>query len=511
MDLTTFVIDYNLSFPLFALSTIIFILLIVKQTKPLFFKNKENLPPGPPRLPIIGNLHQIAGDRPHVSIASFAKNYGPLISLRFGKQLVVVASSPEAAMGILKTQDHLLSSRVVPVSMKQAHLLPHSLMWSECNQTWKTLRTLCQTELFSGKSLEAHSILRNEKLSQLLDFLRKKQGQVINIEDVVFITLFNTLSSIIFGKDLLDLNDEHGTHNGLKESLHKLLELSGSTIDLGSFYPMLERFDLNGIRRGTMKQFDKIFSYWEDIIEERRARVNSSSWSSGQAHSFLDRLLENNFSNNQINQLITELFIAGTNTTTSMVIWTMSELVRHQQVMSKIEQEMKKEINSHEITNFQLSKLNYLQACIKEAFRLQPPVPLLLPHMAVETCEVMNYKIPKNSKVFVNVWAMGRDSKIWDEPLSFKPERFMDSRLDFKGQNFELIPFGSGRRMCPGLPSGVVSLEFILASLIREFDWALPDSDDPLKLDMNGKFGMALKRVMPLKLIFKQKQAYQYA
>ncbi|KAL8196702.1 hypothetical protein R6Q57_024579 [Mikania cordata] len=186
-----------------------------------------------------------------------------------------------------------------------------------------------------------------------------------------------------------------------------------------------------------------------------------------------------------------ELLLAGTNTTTSMVTWAMSELVRHQEIKSKIGEEMQKEINTHEITNIQLSKLNYLQAFIKEAFRLQPPVPLLLPHMAVETCEVMDYKIPKNSKIFVN------------------PERFLDSKHDFKGQEFELIPFGSGRRMCPGWPSGFRSLEFILISLIREFDWTLPNGDNPLLFDMNEKFGMALHRVIPLKLILKQKHLYQ--
>ncbi|KAL8260131.1 hypothetical protein R6Q59_028084, partial [Mikania micrantha] len=455
---------------------------------------RENLPPTPPQLPIIGNLHQVDGDRPHVSLANLAKTYGPLMSLHFGQQLVVVASSPEAAMQILKTKDHLLSSRVVPNSVKQEHLLPHSIMWSECNQTWKTLRALCRTELFSAKALEAQSRLRNEKLHKLLDFLHKKQGEVIDIKDVVFITLFNTLTSIIFGKDFLDLNDEHGTRNGLKVSLLKVLELA-TKLDLASFYPILERFDLHGIRRGTMKQFDKIFACWEDLIEERRVQVNSSTWSSNQANTFLDTLLENRFTNNQINQFITELLLAGANTTTSMVTWAMSELVRHQEIKSKIEEEMQKEINTHEITNIQLSKLNYLQAFIKEAFRLHPPVPLLLPHMAVETCEVMNYKIPKNSKIFVNVWAMGRDPKIWDEPLSFKPERFLDSKHDFKGQDFELIPFGSGRRMCPGWPSGFRSLEFILTSLIREFDWTLPNGDDPLLLDMNEKFGMALHKI----------------
>ncbi|KAI3774364.1 hypothetical protein L1987_48916 [Smallanthus sonchifolius] len=340
-------------------------------------------------------------------------------------EIVVVASSPEAAMGILKTQDRLLSSRIVPTAFQQASLIPHSLIWSECNPTWKSLRTLCRAELFSAKALEAHSRLRQEKLGNLLDFLRKQQGQVIDAEDVVFTTLFNTLSTIIFGKDLLDFKEEHGTQDKLKESLRTIIEYGGRVKDLGFFFPMLDRFDLHGIRKGTMKEFNKAFAYWEDIIEERRVQVNSSTWSSEQAQSFLDRMLENGFSNNQINQMVMELFIAGTNTTTSTVMWAMTELVRHKEVMSKIEEEMKKEFNSDQITNSEISKLTYLQACIKENFRLHPPVPLLLPHMAEETCE---------------------------------------------------------------------------------FDWAIPNGEDPSTLDMDDKFGIALKRKTPLNLIFKQKQ-----
>ncbi|KAI3731333.1 hypothetical protein L1987_62521 [Smallanthus sonchifolius] len=427
------------------------------------------------------------------------------MSLRFGKQLVVIASTPEAAMGVLKTQDRFLSSRVVPTAFQQPSLLPHSLIWSECNQTWKNLRTLCRTEMFSAKALEAQSILREEKIGHMLDFLRSKQGHVINIEDVVFTTLFNTLSSIIFAKDLIDLKDDYGSRDELKATLHNVIEFGGRIIDFGSFYPILERFDLHGIRKGTMKEFLKAFSYWECIIEERRSQVKSSTWSSEQAQSFVDRLLENGFSNNQIHQLVTELFVAGTNTTTSTVVWVMSELVRHQEVMSKINDEMKREIKSDKINTSHLSKLPYLQASIKEAMRLHPPVPLVLPHMAVDTCEVMGYTIPKNTKVFVNLWAMGRDPKVWDDPLSFKPERFMGSKLDYKGQDFELLPFGSGRRMCPGLPSGMKSVEFILASLVHEFNWALPNGDDPSKLDMNNKFGIAMRREKPLKLVFKRK------
>ncbi|KAI7731098.1 hypothetical protein M8C21_026404, partial [Ambrosia artemisiifolia] len=499
-----FITDNNLSFPLFVLSTISFIFFIVKQIKSLSSKSLKNLPPGPPKLPIIGNLHQV-GTKPHISFADISREYGPLVSLSLGKQLVVIASTPEAAMGILKTQDRFLSSRDVPTAFKQPSLLPHSLIWSECNQTWKNLRTLCRTEMFSAKALEAQSTLREEKIARMLDFLHSKQGEVIHIEDVVFTTLFNTLSSIIFAKDLIDLKDDYGRSDELKATLHKVIQFGGRVIDFGSFFPNLEGFDLHGIKKGTMKQFLKAFSYWEYIIEERRSQVNSSTWLSGQTQTFVDRLLENGFSNNQIHQLVTELFVAGTNTTTSTVVWVMSELVRHQEVMLKLDDEMKKEIKSDKLNPTHISKLPYLQACIKETMRLHPPVPLLLPHMAADTCEVLGYTVPKNTKVFVNLWAMGRDPKVWDDPLSFKPERFMGIKTDFKGQDFELLPFGSGRRMCPGLPSGTKSVEFILASLIHEFSWFLPNGGDPSKLDMNSKFGIAMKREIPLKLIFKRK------
>lgn len=492
----------NLPFPLFILSTTFFLIFIFKLSSS---KNVKNLPPGPPKLPIIGNLHQ-ASDKPHVFTAKFAKKYGPLISLKLGKQCLVVASTPEAAMAILKTQDRLLSSRVVPTAFQQESLIPHSLIWSDCNQTWKTLRTLCRTEMFSAKALGSQSRLREEKIGKLLDFLHEKQGQVMNIEDVVFTTLFNTLTTIVFGKDLLDLKDEDGSiRDGLKDSVRKIIENGGRVIDYGTFFPVLDRFDLQGLRKGTMKLYKKIFVYWKHIIEERRALVNSSTWSSEKAECFLDRLLENGFSNDQVDQVVTELFVAGTNTTTSSVVWSMTELVKNKEVLSKIVEEMEKEIKTDRITHSQLSKLPYLQATIKEVMRLHPPVPLLLPHRAAETCEVMNYTIPKDAKVLVNLWAMGRDPNLWDDPLSFKPERFIGSKLDYKGQDFELLPFGSGRRMCPGLPSGMMSLELVLATLIHEFDWVLPNGDDPSKIDMNEKFGIAMKRENPLKLIFKHK------
>ncbi|KVI04739.1 cytochrome P450 [Cynara cardunculus var. scolymus] len=471
----------------FILFALLFLLFIMKHIKLISFRKLKNLPPGPPKWPIIGNLHQL-GEKPHVTVTKFAKEYGPLISLHLGKQLLVVATSPEAAMGILKTQDRVLSSRIAPSAFNHASLLPYSLIWSECNERWKTLRTICRAEMFSNKAIESHSRLREEKVGDMLDFLRSKQGQMVNIGEVVYTTVFNSISGILFSKDLLDLKDENEACGGLKKSLEKVLEHLGKT-DLSDFYPIFRSLDLQGISKGFTKHSKELFSIWEVMIKERRSQIASSTWSSEDARSFLDRLIENEFSDSQINQLLNELFIAGTDTTTTTLEWAMAELLRNKEARSKLEQELRKEINYDKITESQISKLSYLQACIKETLRLHAPGPFLIPHRAFQTCEVMGYTIPENTELFINIWGISRDPKIWDDPLSFKPERFLGANLDFISQDFKFIPFGAGRRMCPGLPSAIKSIELILATLIHGFNWVLPNGEDLTKLDMNDKFG----------------------
>ncbi|KAJ9553228.1 hypothetical protein OSB04_017273 [Centaurea solstitialis] len=503
MDMIAFLRESMFSSP-FILLALLPILFMVKHIKLAFSGMPKNLPPGPPRWPIIGNLHQL-GDKPHVTITKFAKEYGPLISLNLGKQLLVVATSPEAAMGVLKTQDRFLSARIVPSAFNHNSLLPYSLIWSECNQSWKTLRTLCRAEMFSHKAIESHSRLREEKVGDMFDFLHSKQGQMVNIGEIVFTTVFNSISGILFSKDLLSyLKDENEAGGGLKESLDNVLEHLGKT-DLSDFYPIFQSLDLQGISKGFTKHSKELFSIWEVMIKERRSQIASSTWSPEHSISFLDRLIENEFSDDQINQLLNELFIAGTDTTTNTVEWALAELLRNKEERSKLEQELRKEINSDQITESQISKLSYLQACIKETLRLHAPGPFLIPHRATQTCEVMGYTIPENTELFINIWGISRDPKIWDDPLSFKPERFLDSDVDFISQDFKFIPFGAGRRMCPGLPAAIKNVELILATLIHGFNWALPNGEDLTKLDMNDKFGLVLHKEKPLKLIVEPK------
>nr|XP_043613224.1 probable (S)-N-methylcoclaurine 3'-hydroxylase isozyme 2 [Erigeron canadensis] len=494
--------EINLLNSLFLFLTPLFLIFITKK----YCTSIKNLPPGPRPLPIIGNIHQL-GKNPHIATAMLAKQYGPLISLRLGSRLLVVASSPEAAKQILKEQDRHLSGRATPDAIV---LNPndHNVIWAyDCNQNWRSLRTLYRADLFSPRAIEAQSNIRNKKLAQMVDFLNTKQGKLVKIEDVVFTTMFNTLSNILFSTDLLDLNNEHETSHGLKWGIQKILENTMAP-NVTDFFPVIGGLDLQGLRKENMKYLQLVSSFIDPIINQRRDRMASSKVTGvTEEKDFLDRMLEHNFPNAQINILILELFIAGTDSVTSSTIWAMADLIKNKEILEKVTEELKSEIKSNTmIMKFDLNKLSYFNACIKETLRLHPVVPLLLPRNAVETCEVMNYTIPQNSSIWINIWAISRDPSVWEDPNAFKPERFLGSNVNYTGHDFEFTPFGGGRRMCPGMPSGIKSLQTTLATLILGFDWVLPNNEDPAKLDMTETFGLTLQKEKPLELIFKRKE-----
>lgn len=196
---------------------------------------------------------------------------------------------------------------------------------------------------------------------------------------------------------------------------------------------------------------------------------------------------------------VQDLFIAGSETTSSTVEWAIAEALHNPQIMKKIQAELEEVLGKDgRVEERDIDRLPYLHAMVKETLRLHPPAPLLIPHRAESSCEVAGYMIPKDTQVLINAWAIGRDPIMWDEPTEFKPERFMESDIEYRGQNFELIPFGAGRRICPGLPLAHRMVHVIIASLFHYFDWSLPDGVTPENMDMSEKFGITLQRASPL-------------
>ncbi|KAK7268392.1 hypothetical protein RIF29_21090 [Crotalaria pallida] len=198
----------------------------------------------------------------------------------------------------------------------------------------------------------------------------------------------------------------------------------------------------------------------------------------------------------------TDLFVAGTDTTSSTLEWAMTELVLNPEIVSKAKKELEETIGKGKLVEeSNITKLPYLQAIIKETFRLHPPVPLLLPRKAERDVEICGFTIPKDAQVMVNVWTIGRDPTLWDNPNLFLPERFIGSEIDIKGRNFELAPFGAGRRICPAVMLGVRMVSMVLGSLINSFDWKLEDGMKLEDVDMDEKFGITLQKTQPLRLV----------
>ena len=195
------------------------------------------------------------------------------------------------------------------------------------------------------------------------------------------------------------------------------------------------------------------------------------------------------------------LIIAGLDTTTVTLTWVIYLLLNHRDILDKVQNELDIQVGTkRQVNESDLKKLVYLQATLKEAMRLYPVVPLLIPHEGIEECTVNGYHVPARTQLLINVWKLQRDPRVWEEPCKFQPERFLTKHkdIDVRGQHLELLPFGSGRRMCPGVSFALQVMQFTIASLLQGFDFATP-SNEPL--DMGEGFGLTMEKSRPLEVL----------
>ncbi|KAI3759441.1 hypothetical protein L6452_07265 [Arctium lappa] len=200
-----------------------------------------------------------------------------------------------------------------------------------------------------------------------------------------------------------------------------------------------------------------------------------------------------------IKALLLDAYTAGTDTTATVIEWAFTELLKHPKVFKKARDEVRTILNGKQrINQDDINNMKYLKAVFKETLRLHPPIPTLVPRVACQDVKVMGYDVEKGTRVIINAWAIARDPKVWDEPEEFRPERFLDSSIDFKGLDFNLIPFGAGRRGCPGIAFAMATNENILANLLHKFDWELPNGDKADDLDTNERTGLTIRKKTPL-------------
>jgi cytochrome P450 len=199
------------------------------------------------------------------------------------------------------------------------------------------------------------------------------------------------------------------------------------------------------------------------------------------------------------------MFQAGTDTSSIVMEYAMAELMRKPQLMTKLQAEVRRILprGNGMVTEDQLNSMPYLKAVLKETLRLHPPLVLFVPHLCLADCDIEGYTIPAGTRVIINGWAIGRDASSWERADEFEPERFMEgsstATVDYNGNDFLLLPFGSGRRMCPGINFAISTMEIMLANLMYHFDWKLPDVC--MDVDMTESFGVTVHRKEKLLLV----------
>ncbi|CAN1245193.1 CYP71CB1, partial [Linum grandiflorum] len=393
LTLKTKIIDQNenlvIIFSNHPLHLLLLILTLVIFTKWLTSSKPLNSPPSPPKLPIIGNLHQLhATDQPHRTLRSMAQKHGPLMLLHLGSFPTLVVSSVDAAQEILMAHDLVFSNR--PYSGIMNRLLYNSR--APYGEYWRQLRSVCVLHLLNQRRVGSFRSIREQEARLLVAKIEDRIGNRFDLSEM----LAEITYDVVWSED-----DDDGDDKDLVDVLLQIQrESSDSSID-------------------------------QDTIKA----------------------------------IVLDMFAAGMDTTSTALEWTMTEILKNPRVMNKLQYEIRT-ITGNErrnVTEDDIKQMRYLKAVLKES---------LTPRESSRDVRVLGYDVPAKTRVIINAWAIARDPMIWEEPEEFRPERFLESSIDFRGRDFELIPFGAGRRGCPGVSFATAAIEITVASLLHKFDWS---------------------------------------
>ncbi|KAL3536169.1 hypothetical protein ACH5RR_004630 [Cinchona calisaya] len=482
-------------------------LFFLHHRKKSSFNNR--LPPGPPGWPIFGNMFDL-GAMPHKTLAGLKQKYGPIIWLRIGAINTMVVQSSEAAAELFKNHDISFVERTVTEAMKSHDFDKGSVSLAPYGSYWRVMKRIMTVEMLVNKRINETLEIRRKCIDDMVSWIEKEAGprkeeswRGIHLGRFVFLASFNMLGNLMLSRDLVDPESEEGME--FFSAMVSLMEWAGrpNIVDL---FPCLRRLDPQGLRRNTDRDMGKTMQIVSKFVEERLQERQAGG---GQRKKdFLEVLLEfegngkdepAKISEHDLNIIIMEVFIAGSETTSGTTEWAMVELLSNPSTMSKLKKELNEVVGrGRKFQEEDIENLKYLQAVLKETLRLHPPVPLLVPRRATQDTNFMGYDIPKDTQVFVNVSAIGRDPKCWADPNSFKPERFLNSNIDFKGNNFELLPFGAGRRICAGIPLAHRMLHLVLGSLVHEFEWDVHISFADKVRDTKERMGVVVRKMEPL-------------
>ncbi|GMJ04919.1 cytochrome P450, family 71, subfamily B, polypeptide 13 [Hibiscus trionum] len=459
----------------------------------------RNSPPSPPKLPIIGNLHQL-GRLPYRSLSSLSDKYGPLMLLKLGQAPTLVISSAEIVEEIVKNHDIDFSDRASMTAAKIMLYGGSDFGFSPYGEYWRRARKICVSELLSQKRVQSFRFIREEEVASLINKLRHEScsGRSVNLSQLLLETSYGIASRCIIGKKAKE--------DGNLEELAKRFLRSFAGFSFGDLFPRLGWLDVLTGHIGRMKAaFNEIDAFLDSVIDSENNMLDDDH-SKKHIVQILLHLHHNDHDSkltmNNVKAILLDMLLAGIESSATTAEWVMAELMKNPRVMKRVQEEVRRVVNGKgKVEEDDICKMEYLKCIIKETLRLHPVVPLLMPRETSARIKLQGYDIMPKTRVLINAWAIQRDPKVWENPEDFVPERFVDNTIDFRGSNFEFIPFGAGRRGCPGISFGVAVLESVIANLLYWFDWKLPDDVDCESLDMTETLCLSASRKMPLHVV----------
>lgn len=428
--------------------------------------------------------------------------------MKLGSLPLLVISSSKLAKEVMKTHDLAFCSR--PKLLVQQKLSYNCLdvIFSPYNDHWREVRKITTTHLFSPTKMQSFRHLREDEISRVVAKIScfPAAREAFNFSELARAISSNLICRIAFGKRY---DEDGGEMRRFYELLHEVQSLM-ATFFVSDYFPDFKWVDkVAGLVDRLDLTCEKLDCFYQELIDEHFDR-NRKDLEEEDVLDVLIKLKEEKSCSieltwDHIKALLMDIFIAATESTAASMVWVMTALMKTPQTMHKVQSEIRNSTGKKgKVDEDDLPNLHYLKAVINETMRLYPPAPLLVPRESIERCILEGYEIPPKTVVYINAWAIARDPECWENPDEFVPERFLNSNLDIKGQDFEVIPFGSGRRICPGISMGLVDLSLTVANLLYSFDWELPLGMLAEDVDIDSSPGIGMHKKIPLLLLAKK-------
>ncbi|XP_059453896.1 cytochrome P450 82A3-like [Corylus avellana] len=470
--------------------------------------------------PIIGHLPLLGGtNTPHITLGAMAEKYGPIFTIHLGLQRALVISSWEMAKECFTTNDLAVSSRPKFVAAKHFGYNFALFSFAPYGPYWRDIRKIATSELLSNRRLEILSYVRVSEVETTLQELykvwtkKKESGQIlVELKQWFGDMSLNVILRMVAGKRYFSTTavaDE--VHEEESQRIQKLVREFFHYIGMfvvSDTIPCLGWLDLGGHEKAmkkAAKELDGLLGKWLEEHKRKRAAGEDK-----EDKDFMDVMLSvldgkdvAGYDADTINKATClNIILGGADTNTVTIIWAISLLLNNRQVLKKAQEELDIHVGKERALNeSDINQLVYLQAIVKEALRLYPAAPLSGPREFSKDCIIGGYHVPKGTRLITNIWKIQIDPRIWSDPLAFKPERFLTAQLkdvDLRGKSFELIPFGSGRRVCPGISFGLQMVHLTLASFLHRYDISTP-SNAPV--DMTESLGLTNLKATPLEVL----------